>query len=344
MKNEIIENYITMTINEIKDEIRWYVNLDKEKEKITDEKMHKILLDLVNNRFNNLNKDKDLNLIYTFLPLNDKNENEKIKRLFTLYYTASYYDNVDLLAKILKSNVKLYNYNFIHPELLDKDLSSRFNNEEYVKIVKEKDLILLGFIHSISKLDDKEKSKYIDRFINLLNLRYNDLENSGFYISVLSKKTLDTFTNEAYLNANKKQLFFIANVGDSIDEDNKNRLNKLIINSDYSNNLCNMNLMLKLFTDEELYKLSYSDSEIISYYSDNEEMLNKAIDLVRKYNDVESYRCIISKDLFMKISNDVLYEMSNNFILSEMDDSPILVTAKLYTPKAKVKRIIKRKK
>lgn len=42
--------------------------------------------------------------------------------------------------------------------------------------------------------------------------------------------------------------------------------------------------------------------------------------------------------------DDVLYEMSNNFILSEMDDSPILVTAKLYTPKAKVKRIIKRKK
>lgn len=41
--------------------------------------------------------------------------------------------------------------------------------------------------------------------------------------------------------------------------------------------------------------------------------------------------------------DDALYEMSNNFILSEMDDSTILEMAKLYTPKAKVKRIIKRK-
>lgn len=343
MKNEIIENYITMTLNEIKQELTYYMKLNEEKIKETDEKMFKILNDLIDSRFNNLNVDKNLNLIYTFLPLNDKSENEKIRKLFTSYYTALYNDNVDLLHEMLKNDVKFYKNYCPRLEFLDKDLTSKFSNDEYIRIVKEKDDILIMFIRSINMLEDEGKNKYIDRFINILNLRYDDLENDSF---CLTKKALDMFTDEAYLNASKKQLEFISRIGSqkiSLSNENKNRLNNLIINSDYCNPLCDMNLMLKIFTDEELKELSYSSSEIISYYSDSKEMLNKAIDLIKKHSDVRLYRCEISKELFMKINNDVLYEIYNNFILSKMDDSAILAAAKLYTPKAKIKSIVRRK-
>lgn len=341
MKNEMIENYIIMTLNEIKQDLPYSIKLNQEKIQETDEKMSKILSDLIDSRFNNINVDKDLNLIYTFLPLIDKRENQKIRRLFELYYTAIFYDNVELLNEMLKNDVNFYKP-LSRLELLDKDLSSRYDKDEYIKIVKEKGDILFAFICSINTLEDEEKNKYIDRFINILNLRYDDLEDNYYYYHVLTKKALDIFTDESYLNASKEQLEFISGIG-KIDEDNKNRLNNLIINSDYSKNLCDMNLMFKLFTDEELNEFSYSDSQIISYYSGNEETLNKAIDLVKKYKDLPAYKLCLTKEIFMKINNDVLYEMSMKYRFSEMSDETILAVAKLCTPKAKVKSFVRRK-
>lgn len=344
MKNEMIEKYIIMTLNEIKQGLPYSLKLNQEKIQETDKKMAKILSDLIDSRFNNINVDKDLNLVYTFLPLNDKRENQKIRRLFELYYAALYYDNVDLLSEMLKNDICFYKP-LSRFELLDKDLSSRYDKDEYIKITKEKDDILFAFICSINTLETEEKNKYIDRFINILNLRYDDLEDNYNYSYVLTKKALDIFTDEAYLNSSKEQLAFISDIGrgSKIDEQYTNRLNNLIINSDYCKNLCNMNLMLKIFTDEELNELSYSDSQIISHYYGNEETLNKAIDLVKKYKHLLAYELCLTKEIFMKIDNDVLYEMVMKYRLGEMSDEAILFAAKLCAPKAKVKSFVRRK-
>lgn len=89
-----------------------------------------VLRDLINANFKNLQMDPKGNLIYTFLPIVDEQENEKVRLSLVLYYTALYYDNVDLLNELLKENIS-FNYNYgINLQYLDKTISSKFERKK----------------------------------------------------------------------------------------------------------------------------------------------------------------------------------------------------------------------
>ena len=52
-KNDFIDVYVLKTLNEIKQKVKWAINLDKDKENETDKKMMLVLKDLINANFKN---------------------------------------------------------------------------------------------------------------------------------------------------------------------------------------------------------------------------------------------------------------------------------------------------
>ena len=145
-KNDFIDVYIIKTLSEIKQKVKWEINLDEKREKETDEKMFLVLRDLINANFKNLQLDTKGNLIYTLLPIVDERENEKIRLSLVLYYAALYYDNVDLLHDLLKGNIEFRVNSSIRFEYLDKSVSSKFKRDDYVRYIKNNGDIFCSFI------------------------------------------------------------------------------------------------------------------------------------------------------------------------------------------------------
>ena len=70
----------------------------------------------------------------------------------------------------------------------------------------------------------------------------------------------------------------------------------------------NFDLMMRLYTDDEIEKLEYDVSLFLDTFSENEEMLKKALDFVKLRSDLCFNCSFIPRGRFMEISNELLIE------------------------------------
>ena len=351
-KTDFIDVYILRTLNEIKNSVKQNINLKPEKENETDEKMKFVLKDLINANFKNLQRDPQGNLIYTLLPIVDSRENEKVRTSLVLYYTALYYDNVDLLQQMLASDVSFTNGYLLSLQYLDKRISSKFHTKDYIDYIKRFGKIFIKFAWSIKNLPDEEQEKYAQRFSSLFKLKYEELCEVGKKYNRYStydlenlfvKGNLDTFEYNSYRYADNKQLELIHFCnGKQYNDETKRRLNHLIQNTSFSKRLCDFDLMITLFSDEDLSKLDNDTSSFISYFSDTPEMLQKAIEFVNLRPEIAFYveHCV-SKERFMKTSNYVLIEamdyMDKHYL--EHNEHNVELLSRTMVPRTTLKRI-----
>lgn len=212
-KNDFINNYILKTLNEIKGTIKCNIKLDKAKEEEIDKKMIIVLNDLINSNFKNLQKDAKDILLYTLPQIIEEEENKKSILYLALYYTALYYDNVDLLHVLLKEKIRFEENHYINLQYLDKSISSKFERKKYIEMIKTCGYIFRNFTKSIENLTKEEREQYIQRFVKLINLKYdlikNILNKNSWYTGLehlFDKTNLDTFTDETYEQATEEQL------------------------------------------------------------------------------------------------------------------------------------------
>lgn len=348
-RSEFIETYIRNTLNEIKEDIKNIINLEEEKEEKTDEKMSIVLKELIDANFKNVNVDGYGNLIHTLLPLTDKKENDKIRRSLILYYTALYFDNVDLLNRMLKEEVDFgYQLHDLKLYLLDKDVTSRFEGDEYIEVVKDCGELFFRFNLSTKNLTKEEKEEYITRFVSILKARHSDLvtdSNNRFrFYYLFSKYVMDVYEDASYYYATKDQLAMMSGCGNSLhikNEDTIKRLNNLVQTTAFSGHFWNMDLMFSLFSDEELQGVDYWTGSYFDQYSETPEMLDKAKDLYARNRQMAKkvYHC--TKETFMQIDNDTLIE-----IFDDLDSIPSDEWVKLKAvglkPKVMLKRMLKK--
>lgn len=154
-KNDFINIYILKTLDEIKDTIKINIKLDKEKEEEIDKKMSVVLNDLINANFKNFQKDSEDNLIYTLLPIDNELKNNTVRLSLVLYYTALYYDNVDLLHDLLKEKIGFEGNWYINLQYLDKSISSKFERKKYIEMIKTCGNIFKNFAISIERLSEE---------------------------------------------------------------------------------------------------------------------------------------------------------------------------------------------
>lgn len=352
-KNDFIDIYVLKTLNEIKGMVKHEIKLDKEREMEIDKKMTIVLKDLINANFKNLQMNPNGDMIYTLLPIVDDQENDKIRLSFALYYAALYYDNVSLLHDLLKENIRFDRRSYhIDFQYLNKEISSRFERKEYIKMIKTCGYIFEWFINSIEKLPEEERKKYIDRFVKLINIKYDLISeiiseksfNSSFdkLEYVFDKNNLDTFTDETYIKATDKQLRLIEQCqGKSYSEETKIRLNNLMQTKGFSEYLKNFDLMMKLYTDEQLETLDYNISLALDKFSDTEESLNKIIDFLQMRPDLARVITVVaSQEDFMRVDNFTLIEicvLRMKGFLYKVDFDKEVIMAK---PKAVLKKVL----
>ena len=346
MDENFFEKYVKNTLNEIKNCIKRNIKLEKEQEKKTDEKIYLVLKELIDGILKNINLDDYGNLIYTLIQLIDGKEHDKIKCLLALYYTASYFDNVKLLNRMLQEKVNFgYTPSTLYYSVLDKDISSKFEENEYIKFVKQNIRIFDGFYQTTKDLPKEEREKYLTRFVSIIKARHNDFDRE-LSTWLLSKENLDRYEDSTYFNASGKQLCIIADSGlhHVENEDTIRRLNNLIQTTDFSRHYSNTDLMFSLFSDDELFNISYQIGEYFNTFSGNQDWLNKAIDFYNRIKDENLDRIIFYcyDATFMEVDNDILAEIYNKIGLIP-NDNDLKTMIALVKPKVKLKRIFNRK-
>ena len=353
-KNDFINVYVLNTLNEIKNTVKGNIKLKPELEKQTDEKMKLVLIDLINANFKNLQRDSHGNLIYTLLPIVDEKENKKVRNSLVLYYTALYYDNVDLLEQMLASNIRFENeYYSLNLQYLDKSLSSKFETSDYIEKINTSGKIFIQFAISIQNLSDEEREKYIKKFVELFNIKYKDIliasksykGNSSYPLeNLFIKGNLDTFEYDSYKLANNKQLELIDYCrGKKYNDDTTSRLNYLIQNTNFSTQLCDFDLMMAIYSNDELTKVEYGVSRFLSEYSETPEMLQKAIEFITLRPDIANLVMLcVTKEKFMKTSNYVLIEsisyMKKHLLCFDIHNIELLSIRMI--PRASLKRML----
>lgn len=351
-KNDFIDVYVLGTLNEIKNTVKQNIKLKSELEKQTDEKMKLVLKDLINSNFKNLQINTQGNLIYTLLPIVDERENKKVRTSLVLYYTALYYDNVDLLQQMLDANVKFEKNYLLRLQYLDKSISSKFDTKDYIEKIKRFGEIFVNFDKSIKNLSDEEKKKYSQKFSSLFKLKYREMckrqkEYKGYSEYMLEnlfvKGNLDTFEYNTYKYADNKQLELINFCnGHQYNKATTAKLNYLIQNTNFSNRLEDFDLMTSIYSDYELAKLDYDASCFLSYYSETPKMLQKAIEFIELKPEMAFYvKHYVSKEKFMKTSNYVLIEtmnqVSKHYLMCNEHNVELL--SRIMVPKVTLKRI-----
>ncbi len=351
-KNEFIDIYVSKTLNEIKTAVKWEIDLDKAKEEEVDRKMALVLKDLINANFKNLQIDPKGNIIYTLLPIIDEQENKKIRMSLVLYYAALYYDNVELLQDLLKENVNFNCNHTINLQYLDKTISSKFERKKYIKMIKICGDIFKNFVVSIKNLSDEEKEKYIQRFVKLINIKYELIRNSilsktinywdkNRLGSIFNKNNLDTFTDETYIKATKEQLNFIDSCkSNSYKKETCERLNNLMQTRNFSNYLYNLDLIMSLYTDEQIETLDYHISHVIDKFSKTDESLNKIIDFIQRRPDLARRLIGFEREDFIKIDNITLIEMLDKFKSINTMHDDLYLMAKAVQPKIAMKKLL----
>lgn len=349
-KNDFIDVYIIKTLSEIKQKVKWEINLDEKREKETDEKMFLVLRDLINANFKNLQLDTKGNLIYTLLPIVDERENEKVRLSLVLYYAALYYDNVDLLHDLLKGNIEFRVNSSIRFEYLDKSVSSKFKRDDYVRYIKNNGDIFCSFIKSIKNVDFNKREEFIKRFVKLFNENYehisNYLRDHGCYSNLsnlFDRGNLVNLDDESYRLASDKQLGCINSLsGFELNESDRKRLNNLIQNTDFAGRFYDIEFMMELFSDEELMTLSYDASYFLSKYSKNEKMLNKALDFLKLRPDLCYKGVLISENRFMEIDNCLLIEVFDQMEKKCLfvNDRNLDILTKTMVPKSGIKKLL----
>lgn len=351
-KNDFIDIYVLKTLNEIKRDVKWEINLDKDKEEAVDRKMTLVLKDLINANFKNLQMDPKGNIIYTFLPIVDEQENKKVRMSLALYYTSLYYDNVDLLQDLLKENINFKRDYTINLQYLDKTISSKFERKKYIEMIKTCGFIFRNFVDSIKNLPEEEREKYIQRFANLMNIKYELICETlksktgycwsrGQFESIFNKNNLDKFTDETYIKATKEQLNFINRCNSNCyKKETCERLNNLMQTRNFSNYLDNFDLMMSLYTDEQIETLDHWSNYVIDKFSQTDESLNKIIDFIQRRPDLARRFIGFEIEDFIKIDNFTLIEIFDNFkYINSMHDNVYLM-AKAVKPKVALKKLL----
>lgn len=265
--------YAKKFLNEVKVNIKENkIKLSKDLEKEIDKKM----VEVIKGQSDNILRGMSLNT--------GQETEERMMCTLMLYYTALYYDNIEVLNKLLELG-----YNFgnnrknLNLFVLDKRITSQFDIEQYYELLEKQNIIFKNFYYSLTdqKIDTKlTEDEIINIFCRILNKnpQVTKAEIKSYYShplheELLTKKTLSYFPEDVILNATESQKLNIIvrlngnSQGLTLTEESLSRLIYLMKNHNFSTNMdYGWNKGLNELTDEELLKIDKSHRSIFSEY------------------------------------------------------------------------------
>ena len=272
--------FVKTVLNEFINEIKILVRQNKmkiegDKEKEVDLKLEEVIRELFFENSFNVTK-----YMARIMFPNNNDEIERVISTLTVYYAALYNDNVDLLKELLDKkfyfNSRRYKLNI---SVLDKRLSSKFERDDYIKLVKCQSDSFNRFYHGLSNVNRKTDDEfYIDKFSNIMKKALPSLDSEVMKTpfdevgSINIVKALEYFDEEAILNTSKPQREFIINESymylKDMNLNDVNRVNNFLRNTNINLALSQLIKLLPNFTDEEILKIDELFNENSRLYQD----------------------------------------------------------------------------
>jgi len=263
------EKYLEILSKNILNDVKSYVKhnniyLEEDKEIDVDKKMLEIIKSIVINDKENIFEKKEEE--------KDKKKeiNSNIMPSLIQYYVALYNENLDLLHKLLDDKFSFGNYKSSSMNLfvLDKGISSKFELDEYVKLLKDNVDLFRNFYYSLNQNRDNKEiniNQIIDKFCNIIKKDNNIAISKKAWQNRCNRLfTIDfliNFTEEEILNLTDIQKDMLNGFGDYKDKGTELKL-KFIKEYNYSKHIIWWDRFAEYFTEEEVLNLSQKDIKL----------------------------------------------------------------------------------
>lgn len=344
------EMFIEKVLLDIKKRVKESIDLDEDsnfeeccdmpekgRTEITDEVMRGVLRHLLVST----EKQEEMKTRYNFLMFLDGNKEIGTRRfisLMMLYYTAIYFDSLELLKEYIKNDDFFYYPDDVVLCCLDKVFISYIDKERLESLIKNRRHFFNTFYKGMKGLKESDKIKYYQKFANIMDQKIDMPDMASKYFT---KAIMDIYDEEDYLNATPEQ--FENNFADgeiiSGDAEAFAKLKWIINNSDYSASFfINSKLMYGLFTAEELIenKFSYLDGiyfgnanlrecdmgRVKNIYNLNKEIIRYDDflhpEILKMYDDVTI--ASFPRDLIIELMELNLYTIRGEFPLEKKNE------------------------
>ncbi len=303
LNKDYAQIYAKMVLNEIKNIVRNnYMKIEGEKAKEVDFKLEETIKELT--------FEENGNMTNALFSNDTKTQNRGVCTL-VLYYAALYNDNVDLLKELLDQEFNFGNHERnLNISVLDRRISSKFarDRDDYIKLVKDQGESFNNFYNALFYYDGLENERfYIDKFTSIMKKAIPSLDNDKKITpfervnSSTILKVLKNFDEEAILNASLDQRNYFFNSflfgKDFITNDDKEKLNCLLKNTNVSNFIFYAGDFLSSFTLEEIVTIDErlkNDfallNELFEKREDREYCLEKLQDTLKSKDNSEEQK------------------------------------------------------
>lgn len=266
-----IDIYSRKLLNQVKYGVkREGINLVNEQE--TDNKMLEIIKSLCDEHY--VSTDSNETIKFTMFPGSSEANSRRIFETLELYYTALYFNNLELLNKLVERDFDFSQPYCLNLYVLDSKITTRFDEDFYIEFVMHKSRVVKEFLHS---LDGKEESLSDEECINIFvdmikkNPEVTDAKcknGTRTLDGLITKKNLITFGKEFIEKSSDRQkINILNNYSENLNEFLLNRLKNLMANHNvgfnpfggWDNLLCNLTDEEVVYLDQNInYDLLYS--------------------------------------------------------------------------------------
>ena len=259
-------------------------------------------------------------------------------------YFAIHECNLELLKKLGEAG-----YDFLNDKraikfyALDKQMSSKFKERDYIRYLMKHDKVFEHFERTLIGLNRHDREKYIKEFaemvksdVTVLNIGSGKHENCNF----LTRKNLELFGKDFLLSLNEKQRNLINSFYFQIDKEDAEKLKELVIKyPDFKMIIPLYSSVLNAFTIDELATMPYEHVKLYEVA-----MRNDLIDRMKNILKMNpAFTCPLSfirYEIFKVLDDETILKLSDKAI-DEIASLRFVESKKVYVfPVKKINKIV----
>lgn len=228
-------------------------------------------------------------------------------------YYAIMQDNLSLLEKLEEMD-----YSFVGVQhsiklfALDKQLSSKFKEKDYIYYLKKNNTCIEHFYNTLRGLDHHERELILKEFSLIVKEDPTTLEvgreKDGFY-NFLTRRNIELFGKDFLLSMDKKQRELINTFYFQIDDSNISKIKELVVKyPDFKMPIPLYVDILNMFSVDEIGTMSDKDIRLYAA-ADKFHLLDRMKGLLEVNPEFDCPKGFINKDVFNWLTNEDILKL-----------------------------------
>ena len=238
---------------------------------------------------------------------------------YVLHYYAFTQGNLELKTKLEDAGYVFSGANIkVNLYALDKNLSSKFEEDEYIQLLINQNKIIERFYDSLRFIKGEEREKYLSDFAYILHINptiaiVKDDDSHGFntFQNLLTEKNLKYFGKDFILNSTESQKKVINSLYFYLDDYHFAKIKSLL--QAYPNLVPNIELngkVLDAFSIEEIGNMSSKDANLYKIAIEKS-LVDRMKELLEADPMFDCPRNFISTEIFKALDNETILGLTN---------------------------------